>query len=80
MRPKSNLRRGNFQSPETAFAHKLFPQPCTPSNKTPLGAGSPNFAARSEKAIERLVSQSFRFVSPATSVNSSFVYEKSLIL
>ena len=43
IRPMSNRKSGTPHRPETALAHKLLPQPCTPSSSTPRGGGRPNF-------------------------------------
>ena len=38
MRPMSKRSSGSCQSCETALAHRLLPQPCTPSSRMPFGA------------------------------------------
>ena len=55
----SNRSSGNCHNDETALAQRLLPQPCTPSNKIPFGAGRPNARASSVNATARFCSQSF---------------------
>ena len=45
MRPISKRSNGSCHRLETAFAQRLLPQPCTPSNRMPFGAGNPNARA-----------------------------------
>ena len=67
IRPRSSRNRGSAHCEAMAFAVRLFPQPCTPRSKRPLGAGSPNLRAGSEKAPPRPASQVFNSSSPPTS-------------
>ena len=73
IRPMSNRSNGSCHRQETAFAHKLLPQPCTPNIKIPLGAGKPNARASSVNATARFCSQSFKTAIPPTFENVSLV-------
>ena len=65
MRPMSKRSSGSCQSRETALAHRLLPQPCTPSSNTPFGAGRPKARASAVKATARLLTQSFKHAQAA---------------
>ena len=71
IRPMSNRSSGNCHSRETALAHRLLPQPCTPSSKIPFGAGRPNARASLVNATARLFSQSLSTARPPTLEKSS---------
>ena len=46
MRPTSRRRRGRLHCAATALAVRLFPQPCTPRSRSPLGSGRPKLSRR----------------------------------
>ena len=64
IRPVSKRSSGSCHRVKTAFAHRLLPQPCTPSIRMPFGGGRPKARASFVKAAARLSSQSFSTVRP----------------
>ena len=60
--------KGTAQMLLAALAERDFPQPGIPTSSMPRGMGSLNSRALRVNALPRIVSQSFRFSSPPTSL------------
>ena len=69
------LKNGTFASPATAFASNVLPVPGGPTRRTPFGILAPIFINRPGffKNSTTSSNSSFSSVSPATSLNVTFL-------
>ena len=70
IRPRSRRKSGSDQTDAMAFAVRLLPHPCTPSSRSPFGAGRPNLRAGSLKAPVLPFSHPFSSSRPPTCASS----------